>query len=398
VNGRPPVLYAPTSGGYLAYQIVGEGPIDVAYLGSIASNLEAWWDYGPAAAYLRGWGSFSRLVIHDRRGTGLSDAGGLPHNLMPTGRVAIAEDHPWGATPQELEELAAITAATWGSEEHAAQALRHARIDPDDLPGLAAFQARMDRMACGPATAREFYRILAESDVRSALAAVRVPTLLIDRESFDDRERAETDDVARRIPSAEILRLPAGPRTTMMDRETLFSAVRRFLGIAAPPASCDTVLTTVLFTDMVDSTRLQATHGDSGWKEIVEQHHAVVRDQLARYDGTEQDTAGDGFYARFDGPARAIRCAQEIVTGVRELGLEVRAGIHTGECEIADGKCSGLSVSIGARVMSHAGPSEVLVSSTVKDLVAGSGLTFEDAGEHELKGVPDRWHLYRVVA
>jgi class 3 adenylate cyclase len=153
----------------------------------------------------------------------------------------------------------------------------------------------------------------------------------------------------------------------------------------------------VLFTDIVDSTATQARLGDRGWKELIERHHALVRRLLDRYRGQEQDTAGDGFYARFDGPARAIHCARELTEAVRGLGIEIRAGVHTGECEVADGKCSGLSVTIGSRVMSKAGPSEVLLSQTVKDLVAGSGLAFEDAGEHELKGVPDRWRLYRVV-
>ena len=158
------------------------------------------------------------------------------------------------------------------------------------------------------------------------------------------------------------------------------------------------MLATILFTDIVASTKRQAELGHRGWKQLVERHHAIVRDLLKQYRGEEQDTAGDGFYVRFDGPARAIRCAKDIVETVRPLGIEIRAGLHTGECEIVDGKCSGLSVSIGARVMANAGPSEVLVSRTVKDLTAGSGLTFQDAGEHELKGVPDRWHLYRVAS
>ena len=165
-----------------------------------------------------------------------------------------------------------------------------------------------------------------------------------------------------------------------------------------PAPEVDRILATVLFTDIVASTERQAALGDRGWKELVERHHALVREQLVRFRGLEQDTAGDGFYARFDGPARAIRCAQEIVEAVRPLGIEVRAGLHAGECELVDGKCGGLSVSIGARVMALAGPSEVLVSQTVKDLTAGSGLTFEEAGEHELKGVPERWRVYRAVA
>ena len=159
----------------------------------------------------------------------------------------------------------------------------------------------------------------------------------------------------------------------------------------------DTVLATVLFTDIVASTEKQSALGGRGWKDLIQRHHAIVREALQRWHGVEADTAGDGFYATFDGPARAVRCAIDIAQRVRELGIEVRAGVHTGECEIVDGKCTGIAVSIGARVMARAGPSEVLVSQTVKDLVAGSGLTFDDIGERELKGVPDRWHLYRVV-
>ncbi len=173
--------------------------------------------------------------------------------------------------------------------------------------------------------------------------------------------------------------------------------MERFVTGREPMLTTDRVLATVLFTDIVASTERQARLGDTAWKELIERHHAVVRELVKRHQGDEQDTAGDGFYLRFDGPARAIRCALDIVRDVRTLGIEIRAGIHTGECEIADGKCSGLSVTIGARVMANAGPSEVLVSQTVKDLVAGSGLAFADAGEHELKGLPELWHLYRVV-
>jgi len=181
------------------------------------------------------------------------------------------------------------------------------------------------------------------------------------------------------------------------DADAIVDEVERFVTGRRPLRETDKVLATILFTDIVDSTRRQAELGDRGWKELVERHHAIVRDLLHEYLGEEQDTAGDGFYVRFDGPARAIRCAQDIVESILPLGIEVRAGLHTGECEIVDGKCSGLSVSIGARVMAKAGASEVLVSRTVRDLTAGSGLSFEDAGEHELKGVPDRWRLYRVA-
>jgi class 3 adenylate cyclase len=173
--------------------------------------------------------------------------------------------------------------------------------------------------------------------------------------------------------------------------------IRRFMGIEPPPPVLDSVLAAVLFTDIVGSTAKQAALGDAGWKALLEQHHAAVRHEIERWHGTEVDTAGDGFYATFEGPARAVRCALDIGARVRDLGIEIRAGVHVGECTLIDGKVGGLPVTIGARIAALAGTSEVLVSQTVKDLVPGSGLVFEDAGEHDLKGVPDRWHLYRVV-
>jgi len=179
--------------------------------------------------------------------------------------------------------------------------------------------------------------------------------------------------------------------------DAALAEIRRFIGVERGPIGLDTVLTSVLFTDIVDSTRLQATMGDGAWAKLIRQHHAIVREALGRWRGVENDTAGDGFYATFDGPARAMRCALEIAERIRDLGIEIRAGVHIGECEVVDGKATGIAVTIGARISAIGGPSELLISQTVKDLVAGSGLTFEDAGEHDLKGVPDRWHLYRVV-
>jgi class 3 adenylate cyclase len=205
---------------------------------------------------------------------------------------------------------------------------------------------------------------------------------------------SEAKYMASLMPDATLLIMPGSEADG--DFHSFVEAVRSFLGVDRAP-NLETVLSTVMFTDIVGSTERQATLGDRAWKELVLAHHAVVRGALERWRGVENDTAGDGFYATFDGPARAIRCATEVSERVRDLGIEIRAGVHTGECEVIEGKCSGLSVSIGARVMAHAGPSEVLVSQTVKDLTAGSGFTFEDAGEHELKGVPDRWRLYRVV-
>jgi class 3 adenylate cyclase len=205
--------------------------------------------------------------------------------------------------------------------------------------------------------------------------------------------------VADQIEGAKLAVLPGEDHIMFVGGvDALVDEVEAFVTGARPAPHVDSVLATVLFTDIVSSTERQAALGDAGWKELLQEHHAVVRDWLKRFRGQEQDTAGDGFFVRFDGPAQAIRCAQEIARAIQPLGIEIRAGVHTGECELVEGKCSGLSVSIGARVMAYANSSEVLVSQTVKDLVAGSGLSFEDAGEHELKGVPDRWHLYRVVS
>ena len=234
-----------------------------------------------------------------------------------------------------------------------------------------------------------------EIDVRTVLEAVRTPTLLLVHKERKDG-LAEAEYIASRMPAAEVREMP-GEGWKLEDLPEWAERIRDFIGVERPLPALSTVLATVLFTDIVGSTQRSAEMGDRAWKGLLQRHHAIVRDSLHRLNGAEVDTAGDGFYATFDGPARAIRCALDIAERVRELGIEIRAGIHTGECELIDGKVGGLAVSIGARVAANAGPSEVLVSQTVRDLVAGSGLAFEDAGERELKGVPDRWRLYRVV-
>jgi class 3 adenylate cyclase len=313
----------------------------------------------------------------------------------PTARSTWAHDYPWGAGP-EYVALEQETLALWGTRGYDEAFVRQEAAWGHDLPlEEARWLTKLSRQTTTPDVAQELTRIWYETDIRPVLPAIRVPTLLIAFKDGMPRERAEAEYVASEIPDAT-LSLVAGAEVDY-DVDPIVERIRAFLGVRSA-AGMDTILATVLFTDIVDSTRIQSQLGDRRWKALIERHHALVRELLARYQGKEQDTAGDGFFARFDGPARAIRCAQEIVAAVRPLGVEVRSGLHTGECEIADGKCSGLAVSIGARVMAQAGPSEVVVSQTVKDLVAGSGLTFEDAGEHELKGVPNRWRLYRVVA
>jgi class 3 adenylate cyclase len=230
-------------------------------------------------------------------------------------------------------------------------------------------------------------------DVRDVLGAIRVSTLV----AHTPVAREEAEYVAARIPGARRFEVPGPDIAFYLQSDTLLPELERFMG-ALDAEEPETILATVLFTDIVGSTAKLAELGDARWRELVERHHALVRQQLDRFRGREIDTAGDGFFATFDGPIRGIRCARAITESLPELGLEVRAGLHTGECEVIGGKITGIAVNIGARIAGQAGPGEILVSSTVKDLVTGSDLTFSDAGEHELKGVPERWRLYRVLS
>jgi class 3 adenylate cyclase len=303
-----------------------------------------------------------------------------------------------GTTPEEQRRFIETIKSGLGTREFARWYL--ADTAPSRIPdeALETELARLDRHFIAPSTGVEFAKAENETDVTQVLSALRCPTLLIARRDLAAgiEEGRFVQDL---ISGAELTLVPGDEHELFLgDHESIAETLREFLGVERKQVVVDSFLASVLFTDIVGSTEKQATLGDLAWKKLVERHHAIVRGSLERWRGVEIDTAGDGFYATFDGPARAIRCAQAIVESVRGLGIEVRAGVHTGECELIDGKAGGLTVSIGARVASNSGPSEVLVSQTVKDLVAGSGLTFEDAGEHELKGVPDRWHLYWVVS
>lgn len=259
------------------------------------------------------------------------------------------------------------------------------------------WEARALRHGASPAAALAFDEFEQAIDVRSVLHTVQAPTLVLSR---SEAARARSIDLAGRIPGARHVHVPGDDWMPYAgDVDALLGEVERFVqSVSAEQATFERVLTTVLFTDVVASTQRAAELGDGAWKALVERHHAVVRAMLGRYRGSEVDTAGDGFFGTFDGPARAVRCAGAIIEAVRSMGIDVRAGVHTGEVEIIDEKVGGIAVNIGARVAALAAPSEVLVSQTVKDLTIGSGLVFEEAGEHVLKGVPDRWRLYRVVA
>jgi pimeloyl-ACP methyl ester carboxylesterase len=439
----PETKYAAAPDGTsIAYQVVGDGPVDLVYASGIWSNVEVMWEEPRWAHFLERLASFSRLILFDMRGVGLSDRGPQPPVLelqqddvgavldaagstsavvfggaragtmamvfaathpdrtdalilyAPVAKTVSTPDFPYGRSPEEQENFNERFVREVGTGRNLA--LQAPSVAGDEH--FSRWWARFERLVASPSAYDELGRILTDLDVRSVLPAIRVPTLVLQRTEDKIVSAGQGSYVAEHIHGARFVLLPGVDHVPFIgDADAILDEVEEFVTGARPTPEADRILATVLFTDIVGSTALQASRGDQGWREIVERHHAVVRSLLARFGGEEQDTAGDGFYARFDGPARAIRCAGEIVRGVRPIGIEVRAGIHTGECELIDGKCGGLSVSIGARVASKAGPSEVLVSQTVKDLVAGSGLTFEDAGEHDLKGVPDRWRLYRVM-
>jgi class 3 adenylate cyclase len=441
----PETRYAKTPDGYyIAYQVVGEGPIDLVWQFDFFGNVDVTWEEPSNARWLEGLASFSRLILHDRRGTGLSsrnvdppnletrvddlrvvlDAvgsddvvlvgameGGAPNAMFAaaapervrsmvwwgaSARSLWAPDYPWGATEEYQAATRGAIERSWGTDDFGRAfveieaSVEHV-IGDEAVGGL----GKLSRHTGTPDVALQLERIWNETDVRQVLPSVHAPVLALWM-----RDAASADEVtytASLFPQAELVLVPGTSESDPNVQDAALDAIRAFVGVDRAPTGLDTILSTVLFTDIVDSTQIQAARGDRAWKDLVLKHHAVVREALERWRGVENDTAGDGFYATFDGPARAIRCAIEVTERVRPLGIEVRTGVHTGECELIDGKCGGLTVSIGARVASNAGPSDVLVSQTVKDLVAGSGLAFEDAGEHELKGVPDRWRLYRVV-
>jgi class 3 adenylate cyclase len=445
----PATRYARTPDGvHIAYQVAGEGPMDVVVVAS-AIGLDRAWFSGRPTTFPAAFVPLGRLILLDRRGTGLSDhildhdsqlgldaqmedvravldAVGSHRAVLvgfetgfavaamfaatyperTAGLVAYAAqarqlwapDYPYGTPRAEYDAQLARMEGEWATPTLAQEWLSVLNPAATNDPGeIAAFVDWM-RSVGGPGDAVRWMEMDRELDLRDMVGSIRVPTLILQREGDREIDVEHARYLADAIPGAELRLLPGD--THQWDRaEDLPVEVGRFVtALRDEQVEFDRYLATVLFTDIVGSTELAAGVGDAEWQTLVERHHHVVRGVLARYRGSEMDTAGDGFFATFDGPARAARAALAITGSVAALGLEVRAGVHTGEVQTIDGKAGGIAVTIGARVMSKAGPSEVLVSQTVKDLTAGSGLTFDDAGEHELKGVPDRWRLYRVVA
>jgi len=430
---QPDVRYARSGGVAIAYQVVGEGDVDLVYVPDYVSNLVYGWESRHWRGFYERLAQSFRLILFDKRGTGLSDLGGhFPalETRMDDVRVvldavgsantvllgshdgcsmaamfaatypertrALVLFHPVAHDPHALTEDARAELADlrerWGTQELSDEILKvgSASLYPD--PAERKWFANWLRVGASPAVAYALNRAWFETDLRDVLPAVHVPTLVLHRPIMEEHAR----DVAGRISDARVLRVSGSDYSEIFLSPEIPEEVERFVAGEAAPVVPDSVLATVLFTDIVGSTERAAELGDRGWRELLERHHALVRRELIRYRGEEKDTAGDGFFATFDGPARAIRCACAIVDGVRGLGLEVRAGVHTGECEVHEGKVAGLAVVIGARVSGAADAGEVFVSQTVKDLVAGAGVDFENRGSRELKGVPGEWRLYAV--
>jgi pimeloyl-ACP methyl ester carboxylesterase len=440
----PETRYVKTPDGvHIAYQVFGAGPTDLVVVMGWMTNIEAMWDEPSFARMLTRLGTFARVILFDKRGCGLSDR--VPPNALPSletrmddlravmdavgsGRavlygiseggpmamlfaatypertIALAvfgshwtwEPDDWPSHEAYLEEVE----ASWGTEEFARRALRDwAAPSVADDERAARWLASYLRGAASPGAAVAYYRMNESIDVGGILPSIRVPTLVLARSGDLSFPIEDERELASRIPGARLVELPGVDHFPWVgDHQSLNDALEEFVRDAqADEAELERVLATVLFTDIVGSTARAAELGDAAWRELAARHHALVRGQLARFRGVEVEETGDGFFATFDGPIRAARCALAISEGVRDLGLEIRAGLHTGEVEMSGGKITGIAIVVGARVGAMAGPSEVLVTSTVKDLVAGSSLTFEEHGEHELKGVPGTWRVFRVL-
>jgi class 3 adenylate cyclase len=450
----PKTRWAKTiDGASIAYQDFGEGPVTLVVIHGWISHLEVYWEQPRFARFMHRLARNMRVLQFDKRGVGMSDRFGRPPDLEtrmddvravmdaagveraalfgwgfggpplavffaaahPERTLAIcvdpeihqlrSADYPWGGDEDEIDPGATALVDTWGDEERTDAFLAAGFGEapgevPADDPEFRRWCAKFARFSATPSSYPAFERMWTETDVRDVLASVQSPALVLHKEqarSFGSGDQGAY--LADRIPGARLVAVPGiAPVVWIEEPELYVTEIEKFVSsVRVEEAELDRVLATVLFTDIVGSTAQAADLGDRRWRDLVQRHHATVRALLARYRGNEVDTAGDGFFASFDGPARAIHCAAAIVQAVRPLGIEIRAGLHTGECNVIDGKIGGMAVHIGARVGSLAGPSEILVSQTVKDLVAGSGLAFEDVGEHELKGVPDRWRVYRVV-
>lgn len=441
----PRTRYAKSDDLNIAYQVVGKGRHDLVYVPGWVSNVDIAWDEPGLARALRRLASFSRLILFDKRGTGLSDA--VSTDKLPTleermddvravmdaagseratlmghsegGNMAIlfaasypercerliligsyakrrrSESYPWAPSPEERAAEIDALERHWGDLDHLPMDIAPSRVDDE---AFRTWLSRYLRLSASPAAAANLTRMNTEIDTTAVLPSIRVPTLCIYRTGDIDVSVEEGRWIASQIPNARFVELPGGDHLFYSgDAESILNEVEEFVTGVPAEHNAERVLATVLFTDIVDSTKKAAELGDRRWRALLERHNQAVRSVLARYRGREVGTAGDGFLATFDGPGRGISAAHEIGEAVRPLDLEIRAGLHTGEVELVGDDVAGMAVHIGARIAALAHPGEVLVSRTVKDLVAGSSVSFEDRGVHAMKGVPDEWQIYAAV-
>jgi class 3 adenylate cyclase/pimeloyl-ACP methyl ester carboxylesterase len=440
----PEVGYVRSGDVSIAYHVVGDGPIDIIYVAEFWNSIEVQWEQPAYARFLRGLASIGRLICFDQRGSGLSDPVAL--DRLPTlevwiddiravmeavssrrvalvcsggggfmgitfaathpdvvsslvllngmARLSRADDYPWGTSPEFEDRVRRETESGWGRGAF----LEIVAPSMVSNEGFRAWWGRYQRVGSSLGTQLAQRAMLLELDVRHVLGSIRVPTLVIHRAGNRLVVVEHGRYLAEHIPGAKLVEIPGVDYFLFLDgADQVLGEIEGFLGRPQRPLEQDRVLATVMFTDIAGSTERVAAIGDRAWGELLGAFRAAVRRELERFRGREVDTAGDGFLAIFDGPARAVRCALAIAESTRQLGVEVRSGLHTGEVEMSGEKASGIALHVGARVASEAPPGQVLVSSTVKDLVAGSGLVFEDRGLHELKGVPEPRRLFAVV-
>jgi pimeloyl-ACP methyl ester carboxylesterase len=442
VSAPPEIHYVDSDGVSIAYTVVGDGPIDLLSIPGFVSHLEVMWEAPGADAYFGRLASFSRLIMFDKRGQGLSDRPPQPPTLEQSAADALtvldaagseraavygvseggpmclllaaahpqrvselvlfgtyarmleAPDYPVGMSRDQFESFIEFAKEYWGGPV----ALRLWAPSLANDKATQRWWAKLLRTGTSPAGAEALIRLYPEIDVRSVLATVTQPTLVLHRSDDRTTPFAWGRAIAAGIPNAKLVEIPGADHLPLYKPEEIVDEIEEFLTGTRHVHEPDRMLATVMFTDIVHSTARASELGDTGWRKLLEEHDALMRRELERHRGREVKTMGDGFLATFDGPARGIRCARSATEAVRELGIEIRAGLHTGEVEVMGDDIGGIAVNIGARVGSTAGPGEVLVSRTVTDLVAGSGIDFRDRGTHTLKGVPGEWQLYSVAA
>ena len=439
----PKTKYARSGDVRIAYQITGDGPFDVVWAPGTMSHLDLDWEIPQRALFFERFSKFCRLIRFDKRGTGLSDrpvhmatleertddiravmddagiesanifgvseggsmaclfAATYPQRIKSLliwgaqARWIACEDHPWAQTREEHNEMLAMIEDGWPSFEYITGP--GAGVGKDADPAFIESLSRYMRAAANPSAVYAYEQMNGQIDTRPILPSIQAPTLVMNRTGDPCANVEAARDMASRIPGAKFNEYPGNSHSMMLDdMETVLSDIQEFITGERPIDSSDRILATVLFLDIASSTERAAELGDTPWRNLLNSYYAIVRKELARFRGKETNTTGDGFLATFDGPARAVRCALSIALAVRQLGIEVRAGVHTGECELMGDNVGGIAVHTGARIMAKAEPGGVVVSRTVKDLVAGSGIDFQDAGLHELKGIPGEWRLFSV--